>query len=150
VGGHARVNEKDIEIKLKGGLLIKGKVGTDIYAGLRPTQHEYNVRNYYREFALDEDVDDSKIKGTLRRQTAYRWLRLARTLATGRILNHFVLSRRLTRSSAISDRGRVCDLNPQQTGTLCLQRQPSWILLASVNITILCFCFCFVFCFVQH
>jgi HSP20 family molecular chaperone IbpA len=33
---------------------------------LRPTHTEYNVGNYYREFALDEDVDESKIKATLR------------------------------------------------------------------------------------
>jgi HSP20 family protein len=61
------VREKDIEITLKSGLLtIKGKVGTDIYAGLRPIHTEYNVGNYYREFALDEDIDESKIRATLR------------------------------------------------------------------------------------
>jgi hypothetical protein len=44
--------------------------------------------------------------------------RPARTLAISRILNDFVLSRRLTRSSAISDRRHVYDNNPQQTGIL--------------------------------
>jgi HSP20 family molecular chaperone IbpA len=47
-------------------------VGSDLRAKLaptpmlRPTHTEYNVGNYYREFALDEDVDESKIKATLR------------------------------------------------------------------------------------
>lgn len=43
-----------------------GKVATDMYAGLRPMYTEYNVGNYYREFALNEDIDDSKISAKLR------------------------------------------------------------------------------------
>jgi HSP20 family protein len=61
------VKEKDINVTLKNGVLtIVGQVGTEMYAGLRPMYTEYNVGNYYREFALNEDVDESKIKATLR------------------------------------------------------------------------------------
>jgi HSP20 family protein len=61
------VKEKDVEVTLKDGVLtIIGKVSTDMYAGLRPMYTEYNVGNYYREFALTENIDDSKIKARLR------------------------------------------------------------------------------------
>jgi HSP20 family molecular chaperone IbpA len=61
------VKEKDINVTLKDGVLtIVGQVGTEMYAGLRPMYTEYNVGNYHREFALNEDVDESKIKATLR------------------------------------------------------------------------------------
>jgi len=61
------VKENDVEVTLKDGVLtIIGKVATDMYAGLRPMYTEYNVGNYYREFALNEDIDESKIRATLR------------------------------------------------------------------------------------
>ena len=61
------VKEKDVSVTLKDGVLtIIGQVATDMYAGLRPMYTEYNVGNYYREFALNEDVDESKIRATLR------------------------------------------------------------------------------------
>jgi HSP20 family protein len=61
------VKEKDVTVTLKDGVLtIVGQVATDMYAGLRPLYTEYNVGNYYREFALNEDVDESKITATLR------------------------------------------------------------------------------------
>jgi HSP20 family molecular chaperone IbpA len=47
-------------------LTIMGQVATDMYAGLRPVYTEYNVGNYYREFSLNEKIDESKIKATLR------------------------------------------------------------------------------------
>ena len=60
------VKEKDVDVTLKDGVLtIVGRVGTDMYAGLRPIYTEYNVGNYYREFVLNENIDDSKIKATL-------------------------------------------------------------------------------------
>ena len=61
------VKEKDLEVALKDGVLtIVGKVATDMYSGLRPLYTEYNVGNYYREFALNETIDESKIRATLR------------------------------------------------------------------------------------
>jgi HSP20 family protein len=61
------VKEKDVNVTLKDGVLtIVGQVATDMYAGLRPMYTEYNVGNYYREFSLNEDIDDSNIKATLR------------------------------------------------------------------------------------
>ena len=61
------VKEKDVSVTLKDGVLtIVGQVATDMYAGLRPMYTEYNVGNYYREFSLNEDVDESKISATLR------------------------------------------------------------------------------------
>lgn len=61
------VKEKDLNVTLKDGVLtIVGQVATDMYAGLRPIYTEYNVGNYYREFVLNEDIDESKITATLR------------------------------------------------------------------------------------
>ncbi len=61
------VREKDVDINLKDRILtIVGKVAMDMYSGLRPLYTEYNVGNYYREFALNEQIDESKIKATLR------------------------------------------------------------------------------------
>ncbi len=61
------VKEQDVNVTLKDGVLtIVGQVTTDMYLGLRPIYTEYNVGNYYREFALNEDIDESKIRATLR------------------------------------------------------------------------------------
>ena len=61
------VKEKDLDVTLNNGVLtIVGKVATDMYAGLRPMYTEYNIGNYYREFAVNESIDESKIKATLR------------------------------------------------------------------------------------
>ncbi len=61
------VKEKDVNVTLKDGVLtIVGQVATDMYAGLQPMYTEYNVGNYYREFALNEDIDESKIRATLK------------------------------------------------------------------------------------
>jgi HSP20 family protein len=61
------VKEKDVEVTLKDRVLtIIGKVDTDMYAGVRPMYTEYNVGNYYREFALNEDIEESKIRAALR------------------------------------------------------------------------------------
>src|SRR6266436_1234716 len=61
------VKEQDVNVTLKDGVLtIVGQVATDMYLGLRPMYTEYNFGNYYREFALNEDIDESKIRATLR------------------------------------------------------------------------------------
>jgi HSP20 family protein len=61
------VKEKDVSVTLKDGVLtIVGQVATDMYAGLRPIYSEYNVGNYFREFVLNENIDESKIRATLR------------------------------------------------------------------------------------
>ena len=61
------VKEKDVNVTLKEGVLtILGQVATDMYAGLRPMYTEYNVGNYHREFVLNEDIDESKIRAILR------------------------------------------------------------------------------------
>jgi HSP20 family protein len=61
------VKEKDVSVALKDGVLtIVGEVATDMYAGLRPMYSEYNVGNYFREFVLNENIDESKIRATLR------------------------------------------------------------------------------------
>jgi HSP20 family protein len=61
------VKEKDVNVTLKDGVLaIIGQVTTDMYAGLRPMYTEYNVGNYRREFALNEEIDESKIRATLK------------------------------------------------------------------------------------
>jgi HSP20 family protein len=61
------VRDKDLDVTLEDGVLtIVGKVATDMYAGLKPIYTEYNVGNYYREFTVNESIDESKIKATLR------------------------------------------------------------------------------------
>jgi HSP20 family molecular chaperone IbpA len=61
------VREKDIRITLKNGVLtIVGQVATDMYMGLQPMYTEYNVGNYYREFVMNEHIDESQIRATLR------------------------------------------------------------------------------------
>src|ERR1700751_6271214 len=61
------VKEQDVNVTLKDGVLtIVGQVATDMYAGLRPLYTEYNVGNYYREFSSNEDIDESRIRATLR------------------------------------------------------------------------------------
>ena len=61
------VKEKDLDVTLKDGVLtIIGTVATEMYAGLRPRYTEYNVGNYYGEFAVNECIDESRIKATLR------------------------------------------------------------------------------------
>jgi HSP20 family protein len=61
------VKEKDVDVTLKDGMLtLVGKVSTEIYNGLRPLYTEYNIGNYYREFVLNEDIDEAKIRATMR------------------------------------------------------------------------------------
>ena len=61
------VRDKDVDVTLKDGVLtIIGQVTTDVYAGLKPMYTEYNVGNYYREFALNENIDESRIRATLK------------------------------------------------------------------------------------
>jgi HSP20 family protein len=61
------VKDKDVDVTLKDGMLtLTGKVSTELYNGLRPLYTEYNIGNYYREFVLNEDIDESKIRATMR------------------------------------------------------------------------------------
>jgi HSP20 family protein len=61
------VKDKDVDVTLKDGMLtLVGKVSTELYNGLRPLYTEYNIGNYYREFVLNEDIDESKIHATMR------------------------------------------------------------------------------------
>jgi len=61
------VREKDVSVTLHDGILtIMGNVATDIYTNLTPLYTEYNVGNYIREFALNEDIDESRIRAKLR------------------------------------------------------------------------------------
>jgi HSP20 family protein len=61
------VKDKDVDVTLKDGMLtLVGKVSTELYNGLRPLYTEYNIGNYYREFVMNEDIDESKIRATMR------------------------------------------------------------------------------------
>jgi HSP20 family protein len=60
------VKQGDVEVTLKDGVLtLIGRISTDMYENLRPMYTEYNVGNYYRQFVLHEDIDESKIKAKL-------------------------------------------------------------------------------------
>jgi HSP20 family protein len=61
------VTEKDVEVILKDGMLtITGMVDASIYDQLSPRYTEYNVGNFYRQFTLNEEIDDSRIKARMR------------------------------------------------------------------------------------
>ena len=61
------VTEKEAEVILKDGMLtITGMVDASIYNQLSPLYTEYNVGNFYRQFALNEEIDDSRIKARMR------------------------------------------------------------------------------------
>ena len=60
------VKERDVEITLNGGVLtITATVSTESYEKLSPLYTEYNVGNYFRQFELNEDIDDKRIKATI-------------------------------------------------------------------------------------
>ena len=60
------VKEKDVEITLNNGVLtIVGMVSTESYEKLSPLYTEYNVGNYFRQFELNEDIDDKRINASI-------------------------------------------------------------------------------------
>ena len=60
------VKESDVEITLNGGVLtIVGTVSTESYEKLSPLYTEYNIGNYFRQFELNEDIDDKRIKASI-------------------------------------------------------------------------------------
>lgn len=61
------VSEKDATVSLNNGVLtIVGKVSLAAYDKLSPLYTEYNVGNYFRQFELNEDIDEEKIKARMR------------------------------------------------------------------------------------
>ena len=61
------VKDQDIEVTLEKGILtIDGKVVAENYQGLSPLYTEYNVGNYVRQFTLNEQIDESRIKARMK------------------------------------------------------------------------------------
>ncbi len=61
------VSEKDAEVSLNDGVLtIAGKVSPAAYDKLSPLYTEYNVGNYFRQFELNEDIDEARIRARMR------------------------------------------------------------------------------------
>ena len=61
------VSEKDATVSLKDGVLtIEGTVSAATYADLSPLYTEYNVGNYFRQFTLNAEIDESRIAAKLR------------------------------------------------------------------------------------
>ena len=61
------VKQSDVEVTLNGGTLtIVGTVSTEAYQKLSPRYTEYNVGNYFRQFELNEDIDNQRINATMR------------------------------------------------------------------------------------
>jgi len=61
------VKDQDVEVTLENGVLtIEGKVWVDAYKGLSPLYTEYNVGNYFRQFELNEALDESKISAKMK------------------------------------------------------------------------------------
>ena len=56
------VKESDVDVTHKDGVLtITCIVSTEAYEKLSPLYTEYNVGNYFRQFELNEDIDDKHI-----------------------------------------------------------------------------------------
>jgi len=61
------VKQSDVEVTLNGGVLtIVGTVSTEPYQKLSPLYTEYNVGNYFRQFELNEDIDEQGIKASMK------------------------------------------------------------------------------------
>jgi HSP20 family protein len=61
------VKDQDIEVTLEKGILtIDGKVVAENYQGLSPLYTEYNVGNYFRQFELNETLDESKVSAKMK------------------------------------------------------------------------------------
>jgi HSP20 family protein len=61
------VSEKDVDVTLKDGkLTIMGVVSTAGYEKLAPVYTEYNVGNYVRQFTLNEQIDESRIRARIK------------------------------------------------------------------------------------
>jgi HSP20 family molecular chaperone IbpA len=61
------VSEKNVEVMLRDGTLtLTGTVSPETYNNLSPRYTEYNVGNYSRQFALNEDIDESRIHARMR------------------------------------------------------------------------------------
>ena len=61
------VLEKDVDVVLKNGVLtITGTVSTASYEKLAPLYTEYNIGNYIRQFTLNEEIDESRIKARMK------------------------------------------------------------------------------------
>jgi HSP20 family molecular chaperone IbpA len=60
------VTDKDVEVMIKDNVLtVTGVVDASIYNELAPVYTEYNVGNFYRQFNLNEAIDDSRIKARM-------------------------------------------------------------------------------------
>jgi HSP20 family protein len=61
------VLEKDVDVVLKNAVLtITGTVSTASYEKLEPLYTEYNIGNYIRQFTLNEEIDESRIKARMK------------------------------------------------------------------------------------
>ena len=61
------VKESDVEVRHKDGVLtITGTVSTKAYEKLAPLYTEYNVGNYFRQFELNEDIEDQHIAAVMK------------------------------------------------------------------------------------
>jgi hypothetical protein len=61
------VSEKNVEVILKdNNLTLTGTVSATPYNNLSPAYTEYNVGNYFRQFALNEDIDETRIEARIR------------------------------------------------------------------------------------
>ena len=61
------VTDRDVTVALKDGMLtIEGTASTAGYDKLAPLYTEYNVGNYFRQFALNSEVDEARISAKMR------------------------------------------------------------------------------------
>ena len=61
------VSEENVEVMLKdSNLMLTGTVSPTTYNNLSPRYTEYNVGSYFRQFALNEDIDESRIQARMR------------------------------------------------------------------------------------
>ncbi len=61
------VKDKDVKVTLEEDVLtIEGLVDVESYKNLSPVYTEYNVGNYFRQFALGESIEESGIGAVMR------------------------------------------------------------------------------------
>ncbi len=61
------VDEKNVDIILeKGVLTISGVIEPDEHAGYRITYAEYDIGDYQRSFSISDEIDNDKIRATVK------------------------------------------------------------------------------------
>lgn len=60
------VKKEDLKINLEKNVLeVEGKIGSDLYEGLKPLYSEYNVGHFSRKFSISNTIDQQAIEASV-------------------------------------------------------------------------------------